>query len=181
MSNADWFPWVVHFVLGGIVGAGVGLFMVRQFVRHDFLDSRQLVQVVIGMALCCGSFVSYHGDRAWMPPSIFDRPQSPLPRAAGMLSIIIGIGGIVLASISVAAHVLTPSSSDPSASHAHVRHGFGLIQLLIAAIPGFLLFHALRTGTAIEQFGNVDRNDSPFAFWIYVLVNAVFLICIVFG
>jgi hypothetical protein len=43
----------------------------------------------------------------------------------------------------------------------------------MAAVPGFLLVHALRTGNGFWCFGRLERDVTPLAFWIYVILQAV--------
>jgi len=61
------------------------------------------------------------------------------------------------------------------ATRDHGAHsvGFGLLLLLVAVLPGFLVIHALRTGTGFWRFGMIDREETPLIFWVYVLLNGV--------
>jgi hypothetical protein len=66
--------------------------------------------------------------------------------------------------------VPTPRSSTPLE--------LDVVLLLLAAVPGWLLVRALRTGTGYWRFGAIDRDETPLYFWIYVFVNGLLVVWI---
>ena len=172
--STDWLVWFLHFIFGCLPGFGVGFIIASKMARFHFIDFNQTIYVMAGLALCGGAFTSFHGNRAWMMPSIFDVMEPPPTKKSCTCSIIIGIigGGLVFLPI-----ILNINGgvwpSNPSSSME-----FRIISLLIAAIPGSLLVHSLRTGSSFWGFGTVDRDETPLYFWIYVVLNAFALLCI---
>src|SRR6266496_5184308 len=141
--RTDWLAWSLQLTLGFVVGFGASVPVARLLFRSGFISFEQMFLATVGRALCCGAFASYYGDRAWMRPSIFDSPRPPRTEPARKLSIITGSLGGSLVFIPIGMHLITvgwPSSRSSS-------WGFSFFTLLLAAVPGFLLFHALRTGT----------------------------------
>jgi hypothetical protein len=175
--HTDWFAWSLQLTLGLLVGSGVGYSVARLLFRSGFIGFDQMLSVIGGAALCCGAFASFHGDRAWMARSIFACPEPRRTQKARTCSTVVGSLGAVLVLVPVALHLITRDQSRAEAS----SHGFSIVLLVLAAIPGFLLIHALRTGTGYWRFGTLDREETPLFFWIYVLVNAVAVMCLLFG
>jgi len=170
----DWLAWSLQLLLGFLVGCGVGYVVARLLFRSSFIGFDQMLLIIAGVALCCGAFTSFYGNRAWMAPSIFVGPESPPPRKARTCSIIIGSIGVAVVLIPLTLHVI--SAGWPT--HAPSARGFDVFLLLMGAFPGFLIIHALRKGTGFWRFGIIDREEKPLFFWIYVLLNAVAVLCI---
>lgn len=173
----DWLAWSLQLILGLLVGSGVGFSVARLLFRSGFTSFDQMFVVAAGVALCCGAFASFYGDRAWMSHSIFDSPEPRQPKRAPVCSVVIGSVGAALVLGAVALHLITrerPVEASPA-------HGFSILPLVLAAIPGFLLIHALRTGTGVWSFGELDRYETPLFFWVYVFVNALGVMCLLFG
>jgi hypothetical protein len=172
--RTDWLAWSLQLALGFVVGLGASFPIVRLLFRSGFISFDQMFLAMVGGALCCGAFAAYHGDRAWIRTSIFNWPELPRTEPARRWSIITGCLGGSLVLVPIGVHLLTvgwPSSGSRS-------RGFSFFTLLLAAVPGFLLVHALRTGTGFWRFGILDREETPLFFWIYVFVMAVGVICI---
>jgi hypothetical protein len=170
----DWLAWALHFLFGSVAGFGIGFIVARILLRFGFINVDQLLSVIGGVAICCGAFTSYYGDRAWLLPSIFTLADPPPARKARLCSIIIGIVGVVLVLIPMIIQVTT---SGWSTRHSSTM-GMTIFTLLIAAIPGFFLFYAFRTGTGLWVRGFIDRDETPLLFWSYVLIHAVLFFCI---
>jgi hypothetical protein len=175
--NTDWLAWSLQLALGLLVGSCVGFSVARLLFRSGFTSFDQMLPVTTGVAFCCGAFSSFHGDRAWMPRSIFAGAEPRRTDKARSCSIAIGSLGAALVLLPMALHLMTVGRSEDASSSG----GLGIFPLVLAAIPGFLIIHALRTGTGIWRFGILDREETPLFFWIYVFVNAVGVMCLLFG
>lgn len=176
-TRTDWFAWSLQLALGFIVGFGASFSVARLLARSGFISLDQMFLVMVGGGFCCGAFASYYGNRAWMRPSIFDSPEPPRTEPARKWSTITGLLGGSLVFVPIAIHLITVGwPSDGSSSR-----GFSFFTLLVAAVPGFLLFHALRTGTGFWRFGTLDREETPLLFWIYVSVMALGVFCLLLG
>src|SRR5204863_9578754 len=89
-------------------------------------------------------------------------------------SFAVGFVGAGLIFLTVLAHIL--DAGWPTRGSSSIE--FGIFLLVVAALPGFLLVHALRTGTGFWQWGRIDREDTPLIFWIYVCLNALAVFCL---
>ncbi len=148
-------------------GCGVG-FMV--LYRLDFIWFDRMLFVIPGAGLVCGAFTSFHGQRAWMMPSIF-APLEPAPHPKlRQRSAILGALGITLIVLPVVHHVATVGW--PEGRSSSQDWGFSIFLLLFAAVPGFLAVQALRTGTGLWRFEIIHRDETPLLFWTYVFLNA---------
>lgn len=175
--RTDWLAWSLQMAFGCVVGFGAGFQVARLLFRTDFISFDQMILVMAGGALCCGAFASYHGHRTWMRSSIFDAPEPPRTEPARKWSIITGSVGGLLVFLPIGIRLATvgwPSGRFSS-------WGFSLFILLLAGLPGFLLFDALRRGTCFWGFGTWDREETPLCFWIYVVTMALGLFCLLFG
>ena len=172
--RADWLAWSLQLGAGLLVGGGGGLFLAGRLARFHLISRDQMFWVIAGVALCCGAFTSFHGDRAWMPPSPFAPPEPVRTQKSRATSLVIGMAGAALVLLPVILSALAPASPARRSSAS----GFNFFLLLAAALPGFLIVHASRTGSGIGRLGTVDRDETPLAFWFYVLVNASALLCI---
>jgi hypothetical protein len=175
--QTDWLAWSLQLALGLFVGACVGFSVARLLIRFGLTSFDQMLPVTAGVAFCSGAFCSFHGDRAWMPRSIFAGAEPPRTEKARSCSITIGSFGAALVLLPVALHLMTADRSGDASSSG----GFGIFRLALASIPGFLVIHALRTGTGIWRFGILDREETPLFFWIYVFVNAAAVMCLLFS
>ena len=175
--RTDWLAWSLQLALGFVVGFGASFPIARLLFRSGFISFDQMFLAMVGGAFCCGAFASYYGDRAWMRPSVFDSPGPPRTEAARKWSTIIGCLGGLLVFVPIGMNLV--AGGGPSAGSSPGR--FSVFTLLLAAVPGFLLFHALRTGTGFWRFGTLDREETPLFFWIYVSVMAIGVFCLLFG
>jgi hypothetical protein len=167
----------MHLALGLVVGAGFGFGLVRTLLDSTSLGLNQIGLMILGLALCGGAFASFYGDRAWTARSIFDRPEQPPTSEAQKASRIIGFAGLLVLLVPLTMSLLL---EEPEHRHAHSA-GSLAFRLVISAFPGFLVFHALRTGTFILSPNVRDRDETPIFFWGYVTVNAIGFLCFAFG
>jgi hypothetical protein len=97
-AGADWLAWGFQFVLGGLVGLALGLFVIARRGRSRtgfWMDSEFVLIWVTGAVLVGGALASYFGDRLWIGRSYLvippDRPRhSALSRHA---SRVVGMAG----------------------------------------------------------------------------------------
>jgi protein-S-isoprenylcysteine O-methyltransferase Ste14 len=167
----DWFAWALQFALGLVVGCGVGFKIAQLFVRSHFADFDQMPIIIVAVGLCCGAFTSFLGNRAWLAPSIFMKAESPPPQIARKYSVLLGcVGAVVLMLILIQNGANTTLRTQMSSS-------MEVFLLLIATVPAFMLIQAMRKGTGFWLFGNLDREETPLLFWVYVSLNVVVLFC----
>ena len=175
--RTDWLAWSLQLAFGSVIGFGAAFSIARLLFRSGFISANQMVFIMLGGASCCGAFASYYGDRAWMRSSVFDSPEplrSELARKWSMR--IAGFGGLLII-LPIGLHLMT--NGLPAS-----RPGSGELiwfKLSVAAIPGGLLFHALRTGTGFWRWGILDRGETSLFYWIYVVVLAVATFCLLLG
>ena len=175
--RTDWLAWSLQLGFGFVVGFGASFPIARILYRSGFIRFDQMLLAMVGGAFCCGAFASYYGDRAWMRPSIFDSPGPRRTEQARKWSILTGSFGGSLIFVPIGVHLITVGWPSGGLS----LREFGFFRLLLAAVPGFLLVHALRTGTAFWQWGTLDREETPLFFWIYVSGMALGVFCLLFG
>jgi hypothetical protein len=72
-------------------------------------------------------------------------------------------------------HLIAVGRRDHYSSSA----GFDAFLLLAGVVPGFLLVHALRTGTGFWWFGIIEREATPLIFWVYVVLNGAGVLSII--
>lgn len=175
--QTNWLAWSLQLALGLLVGSAIGVFVALRLCRFGLASFDQILFVIAGVALCCGAVASFHGNRTWMAPSAFDCPEPPRTAEARTWSILIGYLGAALVIVPVVLHLLTPepSRNQPSSD------GFGIFRIVLAAVPGTFVIHALRTGTGFWKLGDLDREERPLFFWAYVLVNVIGVVCLLFG
>jgi hypothetical protein len=152
-----------------LAGAGVGFIIARVLFQGGLIGIDQILLVAAGVSLCAGAYTSYHGNRVWMMPSAFgpaEVPPTPKAQRGSLIMGGIGVGLLVFPIILHVADIGGPSRTRPSA-------GFSIFLLLVGAIPGFLLWNALRNGFGYGRFGRIDRDETPLTFWIYVTLNAL--------
>lgn len=172
--RVDWLAWSLQLAIGLVVGSGVGFIIARLLLRSYLTEFPHMLFIIVGVALCCGAFTSFNGNRAWMATSIFAAQEPPPTRKARACSIIIGSVGVAVVLLALTLHVI--HAGWPT--HKSSSLGFDSLLLLLGCFPGFLLIHALRTGTGLWRFGIIQREETPLNFWIYVLLNAVALLVI---
>jgi hypothetical protein len=176
----------------------MGFVIARLLFDFDFSGFDQMLFLIAGFSLYCGAFTSYYGNLAWMMPSFFapkERPQARNPRTC---SVIIGTIGAALIILPITLHLVhygwpghRTSSMDANTFVLHdgrlqplprssrsTPTGLIIFDLFLAALPGFLLVRALRTGTGYWWCGAVDRDDTPLYFWFYVILNGLAVVCI---
>ena len=162
---SDWLAWFLHFVLGFLIGMGIGVEFWR-FLRPPALG--ELILVISGCGLIGGAFASYYGNRAWMARSMMVPPESPPPQQARACSQVLGAAGATALMLAFVHHLQNPSFGsyrEPTA--------VGLTVAIIAAgLSGYLVVNALRTGNGAMRFRSVDRYQTPFLFWIFVAFNS---------
>jgi hypothetical protein len=176
-AQTDWLAWSLQLVFGFVVGFGASFPMARILFRVGLIRADQMFLAMFGGACCCGAFASYYGNRAWMRTSLFDAPEPPRTELSKKWSFIIGGFGVLLTLLPVVSHLYFSNCPETRTHSGEFR----MFKLLLAAIPGGLLFHALRTGSGFWRFGELDRHETPLFFWIYVVGMAILLCGILFG
>ena len=95
--------WVLHFILGMIVGAATGLFLLGK-TNSIWMVTDVLPHFILGAALVGGAFGSYNGDKLWLgdnyrciPP---DAPEQSLTSSRCSWCIGLFGGGLMLYSLS---------------------------------------------------------------------------------
>jgi hypothetical protein len=165
-SLVEWLAWCLQFVVGLLVGCGVG-YQVWSLLFRASLN--EMLLFAAGGGVLCGAFASFYGNRVWMAGSIFLAAEPAPPRIARACSLILGGAGVVVVFLTLVHHmikVVTRDRNSPSGA-------FDVFLLIAALLPGFLLVRALRTGTGLWRFGIIDREETPLIFWVYVLLNGV--------
>lgn len=175
--ETDWLAWALHLVAGVFVGASVGLLIGFRMVRFGYISEAQILAVAAGVGLVCGGYTSRRGERAWTPRSLFDWAEPYRGGRARASSLAITAVGVVL----IAIPLLFGRHSAGAGSEEHSSSKPGAIRLILAILPGFLLYNAWRNGTGFWELGFVDRDQTPLLFWIYVTLNVVALICLLFA
>lgn len=161
--RADWMAWSLQLLFGCIVGACLGYLVWGRMMRLGLVAIGQWPGIITGTALFVGAITSRRGDRTWFRPSLFDPeppPQSPASKAA---SFVIGSYGVLQFCLTLFSHLRRAGS----------RSGFSGLVVALVLFGGFIAFlviHALRTDTAytFSNDGPIHREESPFAFWLYV-------------
>ena len=162
--SIEWLAWSLQLAVGFLAGWGVGYKAAQLLFLANLND---MLLVAAGGGLICGAFTSFYGNRAWMATSIFLAPESTPPRKARASSIVVGGIGVAVVLLTLIDHVVAAGRRDQYSSSAY----FDAFLLLVALVPGFLLFHALRTGTGFWWFGIIEREETPLMFWVYVVLN----------
>ena len=166
----------MQFVFGVVIGGVLGVIIAPRLFRFGLSGFDQMLFVAPGVALCFGAYASYYGRRAWMMSWTFAL-EEPLPNPnARSYSVFVGSIGAALVLIPVFLHIFVGHSSR----HVPVSIGLGVFLLLLAAVPGFLVFQALRTGTGYSRLGFIDRDEAPVLFWGYVILNSVLVVGLLF-
>jgi hypothetical protein len=160
----EWLAWGLQLVVGFLVGCGIGYQAARLLLRSD-LDHRLLMAG--GLGLVCGAFTSFYGNRAWMAPSVFAAPEPAVPRRPRAFSLLIGCVGLAVTLLTAVHGLITGTRFG----HGPPSTGFNVFPLIASVLPGFLVVHALRTGTGLWIFGIVNREETPLLFWAYVVIN----------
>lgn len=171
-----WLAWAFQLALGVVVGLLPATVISRALFRSGFIGADHRLLACLGVALCCGAFASYHGDRTWLGISFFNSPPFQVSRDARVWSIRLGIVGLLLVFLPAVNRILvdgwpTRQVSDP---------GSLMWSVFIGLIPACLLLHALKTGSFLMNRKIVDREDRPLFFWIYVAVMTSALIGLIF-
>jgi hypothetical protein len=164
--QVEWLAWSLQLAVGFLAGCGVGY----QAARLLFLASLdEMLLVATGGGLICGAFTSFYGNRAWMARSIYLAPEPTPHRKGRACSLVVGGVGAAVVMLTLIHHMIIAGRRD----HDSPSAGFDAFLLLAALLPGFLVVHALRTGTGVWRFGIIEREETPLIFWVYVLLNSV--------
>ena len=175
--ETDWVAWSLQFIVGALVGLGVGFYIALKLVRFGFITFDQLLLVVPGVAMCCGAFASYYGDRAWMGNSPFTPPDPTPTEKARNVSVAIGAAGACFAIIPAVFHIIT----EGLPAHHSTSIGFTIFLSIPAILVAALLVRMLRTGAGFWSSGASGRYDAPLFYWTQVAICVVLLICILSG
>ena len=103
-QEADWVAWVLHFIVGALVGGFIGLTLARKDHKAGggfWMDEAMVPYFVLGVALIFGAVASSEGDRLWVGLSYRMIPpegiqQSKLSRR---ISLALGCIGVLLATV----------------------------------------------------------------------------------
>ena len=68
-TSADWFSWVLQFILGFVVGAFGTLALIFDEDRATINPPAWTPLITLGIALIGGSVTSYCGDKLWIGDS----------------------------------------------------------------------------------------------------------------
>lgn len=171
-SSLEWLAWSLQLTVGFLVGCGVGYAVWRLLFLGSVND---MLPVAAGCGLVCGAFTSFYGNRAWMAGSIFVASEAAPPRIARACSLLVGGTGAAVVLLTLIHHMIAIATQE----HPSRSMDFDLFLLLSAVVPGFLLVHALRTGTGLWTFGIIEREETPLIFWVYVLLNGIAALSII--
>jgi hypothetical protein len=162
----EWGVWLLQLLVGFLAGCGIG-YQAARLLFAARLSEMLLIAVAGG--LICGAFTSFCGNRAWMARSIFLAPEPEPPRQARACSVVIGGAGAALALLTLIHHFIAAFDRQHDSSPGSLHY----FLLPIAALPGFLLVRALRTGNGLWTLGTIDREETPLIFWVYVIFAGV--------
>lgn len=166
--RADWMAWSLQLLFGCIVGACLGYLVWGRMIRLGLVTIAEWPGIITGTALFVGAITSRRGDRTWFRSSLFDPeppPQSPASKAA---SFVIGSYGVLQFGLTLFSHLRRPVSRSESL-------GLDVALILFGGFIAFLVIHAIRTGIAYtySDDGPIHREESPFAFCLYVALGTV--------
>lgn len=170
--RADWFAWILHFIVGLLVGASLGWFMAMKMLDSDLLGLENLITCIGGVALVIGAASSHFGNRLWIRSGTFEMEEPPRSRASGLASLVIGITGAVLVVVSVVLHL---DEALPAMGKWHFDFTDAAVLPVVALLIG-LLVYALRTDTLITPYAVIDRYEHPVLFWFFLTLEVVSLI-----
>jgi hypothetical protein len=94
-DQSDWLAWGMHFVLGGVVGAGFGSIFIRGGRRSIPLIERDHgLLFVLGMALLVAAMASRYGDALWVGDNYRVIPPDEPRHSSATLRASIAAGGV---------------------------------------------------------------------------------------
>jgi hypothetical protein len=163
------FVWMVNLVLGFLIGAAVSAMVGRELVEQDLLDSGGVMMLIGGGAFLVGAVASILGNRLWYQPTVFDDDDPPLTKGCRLLSLAVGAAGVGLVILSFIAPADASTIHFTSITTTRHVHPFLVFAGLI--VPAFCIFlgvYAIRTDTAINLQGRIERSEAPFFFWLQV-------------
>jgi hypothetical protein len=170
-DSVEWVAWSLQLAVGFLAGCGVGYAAARTLVLENL---NGMLLLAAGGGLICGAFSSFYGNRAWMAASVFLAPEPTLPRQARACSLVAGGIGVAVVLLTLIHHLIAAGRRDQYSFVA----GFDAFLLVVAMVPGFLLTHALRTGTGFWWFGIIEREETPLLFWVFVVLNGTGLLSV---
>jgi len=164
--GADWFSWTLHLLLGLVVGLVVGFVIAFRMVRYHFLNIEALHEALGGMTLLGGAMTSFLGNRAWFRRSLFDPEEPPQSWVSRGASIVIGLSGCAF--IGQALFVETNQSNYWHSAHQTEPVAKPFLGLAVALLS-FVIYYALRHGSALTGLQIVEREEQPHLFWLFVI------------
>lgn len=141
-------------------------------VRLHLIEMEDIGHVIIAVSMIGGAITSFKGNRAWFTHSVFDADEPLRSPASRTVSIVIGVAGVLIAARIVCLRLM----AIPRSSHQHLNSPLLLPILMMAALLMFVVIHAIKTGTALGPGFTIDREESPFVFWIYIATLGLSLI-----
>lgn len=98
--RADWAAWILQFLFGSIVGAGISLAFTPGLRRRSdtLIDREDAMMFLLGTVLIGGGLASYLGDRLWLDGVYrFSQPEAARhSMLSRILSILFTVAGLVL-------------------------------------------------------------------------------------
>lgn len=98
--RADWFAWVLQYVVGFLVGGCIafGITHKRFRLRSNGLITEHVYTFIVGTALIWAAMASFYGDRLWLGSEHRVIPPDDIShnKISRLLSIITGILGVAL-------------------------------------------------------------------------------------
>ncbi len=167
-AGGDWLAWFVPLLFGMTIGALAGCWLFTEMFRFHSVDLGQMALVIGGGSLCGGGFSLCRGKSGWMAPSPF-MPAEPAPgrfrRKCGML---LGVIGVQLVFLAIG--LFHMSGTDSFLHSSSMDWGFKLFFLPFWVILVWLTIKSLRTGRVSWRSRNVDREETPLLFWLYMVL-----------
>ncbi|MFN0196957.1 MAG: hypothetical protein ACKVT0_09430 [Planctomycetaceae bacterium] len=94
--KADWIGWIMHYVVGAVIGGFFGIVMSMKSRHGRWLDASLMPCFATGVMLIVGGVCSIYGDQIWtgemyrtFEPEAPD--SSPMSRALSIASIVAGV------------------------------------------------------------------------------------------
>lgn len=180
--QTNWFIWSLHFVLGLIIGGSIGLLIGFRMMRfaliwHRPTDYWELGSIMLGVGLIVGGMASYKGNRFWFKPSLWDPAEPVQGRNSHILSVGLGMAGVVISATTVVRFLGKRPSSGSGLG------GLMPVWLILTGLLLFVLIFAWRErmfpGSPSSQ--PCKEEDFPLVFWMIFALIGLGLLVLVWG